>query len=83
MIYSFRGLVVGTLMQWKVFIRTPPFFGKPTKKGDAELKNCPDRRAPGRNPAGNFIFGPEKLKWKFKSRADYISTNRIKSSSNF
>jgi hypothetical protein len=51
---------MGTLILCKVFIRTPPFLRKPTKKGDAEMKNRQKRSAPHRYPEENCFFGVEK-----------------------
>jgi hypothetical protein len=50
------------------------------KKGDAKMKDLQERRTPDRYSTGNRISGPAVMDWNFKSGADYIRTERKRSS---
>jgi hypothetical protein len=50
------------------------------KKGDAKINDLQERRTPARYSTGNCISGPAVMDWNFKSGADYIRTERKRSS---
>jgi hypothetical protein len=50
------------------------------KKGDAKMKGLQERRTPDRYSTENCISGPAVIDWNFKSGANYIRTERKRSS---
>jgi hypothetical protein len=50
------------------------------KKGDAKMKGLQESRTPDRYSTENCISGPAVMDWNFKSGADYIRTERKRSS---